>query len=361
MENIENIVTQVVPQKKLVDKVKSILSDKKKVVIIFFVLFALAVAIQTLISELKPQKTAAPTAVTTPTPIPSLNEIPENSNSNIQNVNESTNKYENTLYGFSFEYPSYAGLVNESAIGSAMAETVYVTIENLNDPSSVNANTLKDDRRILASGEFGLETIPVKYFLKGVVKKDSSNVKIYTNLEGLECSSVELNRSATFYRFDRKITLTLSGPVERLIKDNPNYFVSGSGDCESETVWSSIGQESFIFSLTNRTAQNYALAWQDDFSKIISTLKISNPTDRELFTGSVKGRWQGDKMVVILVANNKLGFITEMKLWYSDNEENDWEAFNTFKMVPSKDKIRVRYKDQYGNISQVFSASVEFK
>ncbi|KKQ43985.1 MAG: hypothetical protein US62_C0036G0001, partial [Candidatus Woesebacteria bacterium GW2011_GWA1_37_8] len=71
--------------------------------------------------------------------------------------------------------------------------------------------------------------------------------------------------------------------------------------------------------------------------------------------------WQGDKMVVILVANNKLGFITEMKLWYSDNEENDWEAFNTFKMVPSKDKIRVRFKDQYGNISQVFSANVEFK
>ena len=66
-------------------------------------------------------------------------------------------------------------------------------------------------------------------------------------------------------------------------------------------------------------------------------------------------------MVVILVANNKLGFITEMKLWYSDNEENDWEAFNTFKMVPSKDKIRVRFKDQYGNISQVFSANVEFK
>jgi len=356
---MENTIAQT-PKKKFTDKLSSVLSNKKKLVIVFFILFAIFVAVQTLITELKPKNTASPTPVPTPTTTTLQNET-GNTTSTIQNVNQQTNKYENILYGFSFEYPSSAGFINESGVGSAMAETVRVTIENLNDPTAENTSTLKNDQRILESGEFGLETIPVKYFLKGVVPKNSTNVKIYTNLEGTQCSNIELNRSATFYRFDRRITLTLSGPVERFIKDNPNYFVNGSGDCESETIWSGIGQESFVFSLTNRTAQSYLLAWQDDFSKIVSTLKIGSPTDPELFSGSVKGRWQGDNMVVILVANNKIGLVTEMKLWYSDNEENDWEAFTPFKMAPSKDKIRVRYKDQYGNVSQVYSASVEFK
>lgn len=341
----------------------AIAANKKKTVILIFVLFAVFVAVQTLVSELNKDKPKdqEKNIIAIPT-IPQQGSDLPGVNSEISVVNTQTSKYNNTLIGFSFEYPSEVGIVQENGMGDASALTIKVTIDELNNPYTPGVEQLRSDRPMLERGDFGLELVPGKYFLKGVAKSGSTNIKIFTNLEDSQCDGVNLDKVAQFYRFDRRITLTLTGPKQRLINENPNYFVTGTDKCEDEYGWSQIGQESFLSAITKKTAPDYILNWDKYFSNIISTLKLDVPSDPQLFDRSlVKGRWEGEFMVITFVANNKLGKVVEMKVWYGDNENGNWEPFTSFKRVPSMKDIHVRYKDEYGNVSRVLSTNVEFK
>lgn len=353
MNNLLQIISGL--SKKISDHTR--LSKKATLI---FLLLATIMAISTLISELRIQKDNTPplTISPTPSPIQSKDSYPTPfTNSTVTASSNLTNKYTNNLLGFSFEFPKDVALITEDGIGRPSTFSIFVKIDDLTDPDTSNIKALLQDQEMLSRGDFGIEEDSP--YLKSTIKKGSTNIKIFARLKDNTCESVVLEKVAQFYRFDRRITLIFKGPKSALINEYPNFFTKGEGQCEGETLWTEVGIQSFLSSLKAETIAKYVTKWDKTFAQIISTLEITSPTDPDLFKADLKAYRQGENMVIAPIASSKLGEVVEMKLWYGNSEEGSWEPIKTFVTVPTKERVNIRYKDKYGNVSKIYSVTPE--
>lgn len=65
-------------------------------------------------------------------------------------------------------------------------------------------------------------------------------------------------------------------------------------------------------------------------------------------------------VTVQLTAESTKGKITHMQVWTDSKPATDWQPFNALASLPwqPNDQVYVRFRDQYGNISETYSDSV---
>ena len=60
-------------------------------------------------------------------------------------------------------------------------------------------------------------------------------------------------------------------------------------------------------------------------------------------------------MTVQLIAQSSAGNITEMLVWTDTLPNTTWQPFESLVFLPVSDNIYARFRDEFGNVSEVYT------
>lgn len=82
----------------------------------------------------------------------------------------------------------------------------------------------------------------------------------------------------------------------------------------------------------------------------------ANMPQEKIITGEVLiMRINEENMTIQLIANSNAGDIVEMVVWTNKNQEKKWQKFTTLITMPFSEHVYAQFKDEKGNISEVYS------
>lgn len=113
-------------------------------------------------------------------------------------------------------------------------------------------------------------------------------------------------------------------------------------------------------------SNSFTNGFTDESDNFLKYQSINSSINQKFQTPSLIQPINGDvliyrvtdsKMVIQLTAISSLGTISDMKIWFDDESDADWQLFEFFVEIPYSDEVYVRVRDSNENLSEIFSAS----
>jgi len=189
--------------------------------------------------------------------------------------------YTNTVYGFSFKYPSDTVILEGDATSKTKSPTIQVTTEKIasigSQTNGFDQETAVKDKAAIEKGDY---STAMGWGVAGSYKKlniTGATGKQFVTLSAFEVCDVQLTRTAVIYTTDSRIILTFKyNDMDKLKANNPSYFKSDKTNCGDVLIWKDSAQ--FYADLVAGKTDSLSQAWYGNFDKTISTLKITAPT-----------------------------------------------------------------------------------
>jgi len=205
--------------------------------------------------------------------------------------------YNNSELGFSLKYPKDAQinifLDRSQSLEKSENLNFLITIESLDSIISgesgeqgtnynlgYGSDTFKNDLQTLKNGNYG-ESVDFgyqqpKYDSRKVINIGKVYAKTFTVLGRFDTCDVAFERTAIFFPNDNtRVIITLIGPTEKIISENPSYFEPKRWkNCSAPDE--NYGMEMFYKNLFNNKTGQISNHWYETFDQLLSTIKFAN-------------------------------------------------------------------------------------
>lgn len=184
--------------------------------------------------------------------------------------------FEDEIVGFSFRHPKDLEFIQNINYSGLSFFVTTSRIDFMDNSRFNNTELALSNIRELSEGNFGGVSDFVSPTSKKVRNLGPINAQDFMVSGRFEVCDVVFERSLVFYHNNHKVKITLFGDKEKIIKDNPKYFMIGEGDykCGDFQIWNPDYRDKFYLDLKNNLLSGDAQEWFNLFDDIVDTIKI---------------------------------------------------------------------------------------
>jgi hypothetical protein len=181
---------------------------------------------------------------------------------------EGWNTYTDKEAGFSFRYPPTVVLEDQDKDGTR--PLVHVTAEKIADIPETLPQRMGQDEAVLLRQS--LTNGP-----EGTTKIGSFFGQTETTFSAFEICSVFFSRRLTFFPGEYRVMISVSGPVERIQKEMPEFFKVDEKNCGTQVMWDRDVPIDFLTIVSEGKGRGVGQEWYDAFDAILKTIELSVP------------------------------------------------------------------------------------
>lgn len=162
--------------------------------------------------------------------------------------------------------------MSNNIVARLLVEAIKITDLPLKAPAYADQKSAQIEEASLAKGEFGTIRDWSATSSEKVIKIGDLFAKEYATFSRFEVCDVALERILRFYRNGYRVTIIFSGNKEKIMAENPDYFLQDKKSCGEELMWNFQADDyitaKFYQNLVDQKLTGAAAEWFNDFDLI---------------------------------------------------------------------------------------------
>lgn len=222
--------------------------------------------------------------------------------------------YEDAEAGISIRYPND---INFNERGGDNLYSLFVETKDinlLNGTMGFDKATAEENLKLLNNGFYGKKIDWPLVESQKITEIKNINAQEFMVLSRFEVCDITFERKLYFFNNNHQIMITLEGPKKEIIESLPNYFTNDPINCGETKMWNFEKQSEFFTNLENNIGSEVALAWFNNFDKIIKTIELNKITSFNL--DLLQGKWVSTED-----SKSEIQFSGTKKIDYYDGEK----------------------------------------
>lgn len=183
--------------------------------------------------------------------------------------------YENKDANFSLRYPRNVVIGKNRNSDQIQLSVSVAPIDKIENPS-ISTEDFQNIAKKLEKGEYGEDMGESLENSKKIRELQAKNAQEGMVLSRFEVCDVVFERNLVFYTGEYQVFVSVIGPKEKIIEENPDFFKKDIENCSSEDVWVFERQSQFYSDLSDKKGAEISQEWFDAFDEIVNTIDIGN-------------------------------------------------------------------------------------